>query len=270
LALVVELILGVTLGVTLADRPAAPPARAAAPAAAPSSLVIDGRTVRFIGLGGEINTGLLTRVGAEIGDAVDAVTSFWGQDWQHDILIVATATDDQFAAQVGPVRQGNDVAAVAVADRVDLAHRVAVGQRIVFAPGAAAMSDAALRIVLRHELFHYASRTDTAADAPAWLTEGVADYVGRTDTPASGPDPLPARLPTDAELDTTGPQRSGAYDRAWWFARFVADTYGPQALRRLYVAACGPGHADPATAVPDILGASLPEVLARWGRWLSR
>ena len=53
----------------------------------------------------------------------------------------------------------------------------------MFAPGAAAMSDASLRIVLRHELFHYASRAETAADAPRWLTEGVADFVAR---------PLPA------------------------------------------------------------------------------
>ncbi len=34
------------------------------------------------------------------------------------------------------------------------------------------------------------------------------------------------------------------YDRAWWFARFVADTYGVDALRTLYVAAAGPHHAD--------------------------
>ena len=53
----------------------------------------------------------------------------------------------------------------------------------MFAPGAAAMSDASLRIVLRHELFHFASRADTAADAPRWLTEGVADFVGRPPAP---------------------------------------------------------------------------------------
>ena len=45
------------------------------------------------------------------------------------------------------------------------------------------MSDASLRIVLRHELFHYAARADTAADAPRWLTEGVADFIGRPQTP---------------------------------------------------------------------------------------
>jgi hypothetical protein len=247
-----------------------PSAEVVAPSEAPSSTIVDGRTVRFIALGGAANTALLNRSGTQLGDAVAAVTGFWGQDWPRDIVIVTTATDQQFAAQAGSARQGNDVAAVAVADRVNLARRVAVGQRIVFAPGAAAMDDAALRIVLRHELFHYASRADTAPDAPLWLSEGVADYVGRTDVPAPGADARPARLPTDAELDTTGPQRSQAYDRAWWFARFVADTYGPQTLRRLYVRACGPGHPDAAAAVSDVLGADLPEVLARWDHWLSR
>jgi hypothetical protein len=248
-----------------------PAAQDASPASAPSSLVVHGRTVRFIGLGGQANTALLTRIAGQIGDAVDAVVGFWGEDWQRDILIVATATDDQFAGQAGPgPRQGADVAAVTVADRIDYTHRIAVGLRMVFAPGAGLMSAAALRTVLRHELFHYASRADTAPDAPQWLTEGVADYVGRTDTPAPGPGALPARLPTDAELDTPGAARSGAYDRAWWFARFVADTYGPATLRRVYLRACGPGHPDAATAVSEVLGAGLPDVLGRWADWLSR
>jgi hypothetical protein len=269
LALAAELI----VGIIVVDRPVAtqpPAAVVAAPSEVPSSQIVDGRTVRFIALGGAANTPLLNRIAAQIGDAIAAVTDFWGPDWSHDIVIVTTATDEQFAAQAGPASQGNDVAAVAVADRVEPAHHLAVGQRIVFAPGAAAMDDAALRIVLRHELFHYASRADTAPDAPQWLTEGVADYVGRTDVPAPGADARPARLPTDAELDTTGPQRSAAYDRAWWFARFVSDTYGPQALRRLYLRACGLGHPDAAAAVSEVLGAGLPEVLARWDDWLSR
>ena len=47
--------------------------------------------------------------------------------------------------------------------------------------------------------------------------------------------PVQLTLPTDADLDTPGPQRSLAYDRAWWFARFVADTYGTPKLRALYL-----------------------------------
>jgi hypothetical protein len=138
------------------------------------------------------------------------------------------------------------------------------------------MSDASLRIVLRHELFHFASRADTAADAPRWLTEGVADFVGRP--PPAGPaiqhqsPRVPgaaelATIPTDADLD--GPNSSQAYDRAWWFSRFVADAYGTATLRALYLRACAPGHPDAATAVRDTLGADLPTVLAEWRNWMS-
>ena len=56
---------------------------------------------------------------------------------------MATASDEQFRALAGG---GSDIAAATT------------GRRIVFAPGAADMSDDALRIVLRHELFHYAAR----------------------------------------------------------------------------------------------------------------
>jgi hypothetical protein len=111
------------------------------------------------------------------------------------------------------------------------------------------MSDGALRIVLRHELFHYAARSRTAPDAPRWLTEGVADYVGR---PTVRVDVIPTP-PTDAEL--SGPDRSQAYDRAWLFSTFVAQRYGAGALRELYLKACGYGHPDPATAMREALGA---------------
>ena len=141
----------------------------------------------------------------------------------------------------------------------------------MFAPGAAAMSDAALRIVLRHELFHYAARADTAADAPRWLTEGVADYVGRPLTPHRPADAVElARLPTDADLDAAGPPGRSAYDRAWWFSRFVADQYGDPTLRALYVRACGLGHPD--VGRPPYARPSAPTsttVLTRWRQWLT-
>ena len=66
-----------------------------------------------------------------------------------------------------------------------------------------------------------------------------------------------------------GATRSLAYDRAWWFSRFVADRYGTPTLRRLYVTACGPGHPDVATAVRDVLGTDLTGLMSDWRRWLS-
>lgn len=122
--------------------------------------VADDRTVRLLSLGGAATDRLLSRIAAGIDAAVDEVVAFWGTDWSHDIFVVAAGSDEQFhaAAGGGLASQWADIAAITVVDRVDPARRTVVGQRIVFAPGAAHMSPAALRIVLGHELFHYAAR----------------------------------------------------------------------------------------------------------------
>jgi hypothetical protein len=214
----------------------------------------DGRTARLLALGGPQSQALLSRLGSELGEAAATVTAFWGPDWPRDIEIVVAGSDQQFRVLAGGAP---DIAATTTA------------QRIMFAPGAADMSPAALRIVLRHELFHYAARSATAADAPRWLTEGVADYVGRPPTAAPAQAAELAQLPTDADLDTPGAARSLAYDRAWWFSRYVADAYGVPKLRELYLRACGAGHPDVATAVRETLGADLDAVVAGWRHWLT-
>jgi len=257
--LVTELI----CAVLLIGRPQAPPANpvVAAPAslttptaASTTETLDDGRTVHLVGLGGAHTAPLLARIAAQMNDAARAVTAFWGPDWPRDVVIVAAGSDAEFGTLAGG---GPDIAATTTAER------------IMFAPGAAAMSDASLRIVVRHELFHFASRSATAADAPRWLTEGVADYVGRPAAPRPPDAAQLAQLPSDADLNAAGPAGSSAYDRAWWFSRFVAESYGTQTLRALYLRACGPGHPDAATAVRDTLGADLPTVLVRWRHWMS-
>lgn len=241
-----------------APTPAPAPVAVSAPSASAKPVPLpDGRTATVIALGGDDATGaLVPRIGAELSGATAAVTDFWGDGWPRHVDIVVAATDQEFMALSGG---GPDTAATTTSER------------ITFAPGAAAMSDGALRIVLRHELFHYASRSETSADAPLWLTEGVADYVGRPSTPRPGPAAAAnlAVLPTDAELATPGPSRSLSYDRAWWFSRFVADRYGPSALRKLYLAACAPGHVGVDAAIRDTLGSDTTSVLAAWRAWLS-
>jgi hypothetical protein len=264
--LLVEFFVAVALlahpAVTAATEAPSPPIASSAPSSSPPTSMSrtltlrDGRTATLIPLGGAQSAGLVGQIAADLDSATAAVTAFWGDDWRRDIVIVATGTDEEFTAMGGG---GSDIAAATTA------------QKIVFAPGAAEMSDGALRIVLRHELFHYASRADTATDAPRWLTEGVADFVGRPPQSRPGPELATelARVPTDSDLDTAGVTRSLAYDRAWWFSRFVADRYGTPVLRRLYVTACGPGHPDVATAVRDVLGTDLTGLVSDWRRWLS-
>jgi hypothetical protein len=257
LLLLAELILAASLlGLSPVPAPAGPPAAAPASLTTPSAretlTLRDGRTVALVGLGGPRTAPLLARIAAQMDDAANAVTMFWGSDWPREILIVAAESDAQFGSLAGG---GADIAATTTSER------------IMFAPGAARLSNGALRIVLRHELFHYASRAETAADAPRWLTEGVADFVGRPATPRPENAAELAQLPTDVDLN--GPEESLAYDRAWWFSRFVADEYGTSTLRALYLRACGPGHPDAPTAVRDTLGADLDTVLTRWRQWLT-
>ena len=231
----------------------------------------DGHTVLLVNLGGARSETLLARVGTEVDAAIAAVDRFWGTDWTSEIVVAATGSDAQFVAEahLDPNRQWADIAAVAVADEVDVSRRRAVGQRILLAPGAAGMSDSALRIVLTHELFHLASRADTALDAPNWLTEGVADFVARAPSALPPGAAATTALPTDAALDVPGPDRSTGYDRAWWFARFVAERYGVDGLRRLYLAACGPDHGDFPAAVRKALGVEESELQTQWARWLT-
>jgi hypothetical protein len=270
--LVFALVAVAGLGRTAPAQPAHPAPPGAVDSTVPRRIVAGDRTARMINFGGPHSEVLLSRVAADIGQAVDAVDAFWGTDWPRDIAVVATGSQRQFETEAGggPAAQWADIAAVAVADRVDPARRIAIGQRIVFAPGAVGMSSQALRIVLSHELFHYAARVDTASDAPKWLTEGVADYVARPHTPLPDATPLPTSLPSDADLEKPGPQRSQAYDRAWWFARFVADTRGPATLRTFYRAACGVGHVDLPAVVHAVLGTDMAGVLADWQQWLAR
>jgi hypothetical protein len=275
---VVELIAAAAVPLHAERDRAVRPAQVVTPAHAHASPVarqlrVGDRRVRLLGSDSPAIDRLMSRIEADIGGAVEAVQAFWGVDWSHDISVVVAGTDEEFhaAAGGGPASKWGDIAAVTVADRVDPARRLVLGERIVFAPGAAGMSETSLRIVLTHELFHYAARADTALDAPRWLTEGVADFVARPPTPVPVDAlPVPLTLPSDADLDTSGTQRSSAYDRAWWFARFVADIYGTAKLRALYVATCGFSHVDVPTALHDVLADDAAIVLVRWHQWAAR
>jgi hypothetical protein len=246
--------------------PAAPP-----PGTQRHQHVGDDRTVTLIGLQPPATDAVLNLVSADTDPAVRAVEKFWGTDWTHEIVVVATGSAQQFAVQTDSDPR-TDTAALAVADRVDPARRSALGQRIVLAPGAAEMSPQELRIVLAHELFHYAARVDTTLDAPRWLTEGVADYVGR---PADDEHAVTravgsvTALPSDAEFTGTPVQLSAAYDRAWLFARYIADRYGAPTLRALYAQVAGVGHEQFPVAVQRLLGVNQDALLIDWQHWMA-
>ena len=142
-------------------------------------------------------------------------------------------------------------------------------ERIMFAPGAAAMSDdvaancaAPRAFSLRRPRRHRRRRTALAHRRRRRLRRppGPPAASGRRTVGATSVRRRPERRRTaPGRRPTTAPGGS---------ARFVAESYGTQTLRALYLRACGPGHPDVATAVRDTLGADLPTVLVRWRHWM--
>ena len=213
--------------------------------------------------------------------AVSAVTAFWGSEWPRRAVVVATATPEEFSAIAHSSATDTSAAAAAtVFDRVD--GDTVIGQRVVLAPSANDLPAPALAVVLRHELTHVATRSVTAKDAPLWITEGVAEYVGRKGTYVrlddAAPDlaaqvragQSPDALPSDENFGVATDKSALAYQSAWALAAYVADRYGETRLKALYrgVAASGDvGRQD--NAIATALGVDRNRLIADWRRWLA-
>jgi len=223
---------------------------------------------------------------AELTPAVNAVTEFWGPDWQQRAAVFLPDSQNELKALVGADFAGGEIAAVAIADDIDRVHGVARGQRVVFNPATIGQLTAlSRRVVLRHELTHVAARASTAPQVPVWLAEGFADYSGYRGSGVSLADGAPAvaalvrtagppdGLPTDAQFAASAfpAHVELAYQLAWTFAVFLATVKGEPALRAVYVAVSAlpaPSTADIDAALRPVLGTDLGGVIHEWGRWL--
>lgn len=226
--------------------------------------------------------GTVDRTRNVLRQSVSAVTAFWGPQWPRRAVVVATATPEEFAAIAhSSPTDTSSAAAATVFDRVD--GDTVVGQRVVLAPAAQELPQPALAVVLRHELTHVAARSVTAKDAPLWITEGVAEYVGRKGTYVrlddAAPDlaaavragQSPNALPSDQEFDVASDRSALAYQTAWALAAYVADRYGEVRLKALYrgVAASGDaGRQD--NAIVTALGVDRNRLIAEWRGWLAQ
>ncbi len=226
---------------------------------------------------GHPGSSVAPRLVDEIASALASLSELWGPQWRAGVLLIAAGTDAEFAALVGG-EHTDGIAAAAVADRVD--NGVAVGQRVIFAPGSAALPPDQFRVVLRHELFHAAARTVTGDHAPLWLVEGVADYNGRrgsgtpfrnaapTLTSALAAGQIPGHLPTDDDIDSPGPHRTQAYEEAWSVAQYVAETFGEPKLVQLYRYGADLAPGPPGAAIQRVLGIDEATLVRQWQSWL--
>lgn len=227
---------------------------------------------------------LLTTLATELDSAVAAVTEVWGTGWSQRVAMLLPDSIEEMRELVGPAFAVDSIAAAAVADKVDVANRTAVGQRVVLNPNQAGrLSESARRIVLRHEITHIAARAITVDGAPMWLLEGFADYIGyRTsglDPREAAPDlvralragALPDQLPADDDFASGDDELDLAYQLAWSAASYVVDLAGEGGLVRLYRLVAGSPNQSQSTmdtALREVLGLDLNGFVASWRDWL--
>jgi hypothetical protein len=227
---------------------------------------------------------MVERLVRELDSSVLAVSAVWGTGWSQRVTLVLAGSIAEMAALAGPDFPVESVVAVALADRVDTGQRTVAGQRVVLSPAASpGLSDAALRVVLRHEILHVAARAATMDGSPMWLLEGFADYVGYRDSGVTLPQAAPGLvdlvrregpprwLPDDRAFRAHGRALDLAYQQGWSVARFVAERYGEAVLVDLYrtLAAAGPATASEIDRLMRaILGVDRAGLVEGWQHYL--
>lgn len=224
---------------------------------------------------------LAARVLAELGAAVAAVTEVWGPGWARQVAVLIPGDVRELQALVGPGFADGSVAGVAVADPVDPATRTARGQRVVLHPtGAGVLSPLSLRVLLRHEITHVATRGDTADGSPLWLLEGFADYVAfrGSGLPPAGAAPAlaaavraapPTALPADARF--RGADAELAYQESWSLNLYLASRLGEPGLVAAYRRIAREGRpTEPArdALVREATGVEVAELVRGWQGFL--
>lgn len=234
--------------------------------------VVRGTDVLVLGSGQ--SRAVLAAIAAGADRAVPAVAAAWPGPWPRRVVVLVPASPDAMAALLGrPAAEYRGMGAVTTG-RVDAG--AAQADRVVVNPdGWAELSATGRDVVLTHEAAHVATRTQTSATTPLWLSEGFADWVayrGSGQSPARAAPALgravrggalPAALPADADFAFGGDPEAlaRAYEGAWLACRLIADRWGGAALTDLYRRA---GREPLPAALQEALGADREGLTKAW------
>lgn len=176
--------------------------------------------------------------------ALRRVDRFWRAPWRHRIVILAPSTTAELRRLLQATFDVKKFVAFAYAGE-DLEHGLRfVGRRIVLNWRSIAnrTSDSVLTI-LAHELTHVATRERSGPQIPAFVEEGIAEYVGYDADPSSlghlrsvvGAGGFDGKLPRDYQF-TTGSGRDIylSYQKAESAVRFFIGRWGMARFVRFY------------------------------------
>ena len=244
------------------------------------------RSGGVLALGHPASLPLIRDVAAQVAAVTPAVTAVWGKQWSQRAVVLVPATSAELSALLGNTMDLSQIAAVATAE-LDGADYMPAGDRILVNPvNFVKLGPLGRRVVLTHELTHVASRAATGPDTPAWLAEGLADYVGylRVDVPLAVSarelradvrgGRTPAQLPTDADFSSANLNLAQAYEGAWLAVRLLVAEHGQAAMLGFYraVGAGRSGSKDDAVqqAFASAFGTTTSAFTAAWRADLQR
>ncbi|GAA4922962.1 hypothetical protein GCM10023237_49990 [Streptomyces coeruleoprunus] len=213
--------------------------------------------------------------------AVPAVADAWPGRWARRVVVLVPRSLDDMAALLGePAARYRGMAAVTTG-RTGRGARTPADRVVVNPEAFGALGGFGRRVVLTHETAHAATRADTSAATPMWLSEGFADWVAYRGTGlpageiapelrravlAGGP---PAALPADGDFAFGGDPAAAAraYEGAWLACRLMAERWGEGKAVAFY-RAVGGGTPVP-RAMAEVLGTS-PDAFTRAWRDFAR
>ncbi|MEU7030245.1 hypothetical protein AB0A60_26625 [Streptomyces sp. NPDC046275] len=220
----------------------------------------------------------------EIADAADravpAVGAAWPSPWAGRVVVLVPASVDAMGRLLGaPAASYRGIAAVTTGQIGGGPE--APADRVIVNPDAyGVLGDFGRGFVLAHETTHVATRAQTTAATPVWLSEGFADWVayrGTGRTPAQAAPELaravragntPAALPEDGEFafGGDGEAMARAYESGWLACAMIAEQWGETHLTAFYRAVGAHPQREGAVekALRDVLDITPEEFTTRW------
>ncbi|WP_093801232.1 hypothetical protein [Streptomyces sp. Wb2n-11] len=220
--------------------------------------------------------------------AVQAADRAWPGRWARRLVVLVPPSLDSMGSLLGAPAAGyRGIAAVTTGKTGGSG--AAPADRVIVNPEAyALLGGFGQQIVLTHEAAHVATRADTSAATPMWLSEGFADWAayrgtGRTASEAA-PElgravrkmDLPTALPTDqefgfgadaeADAEADADTLARSYEGGWLACALIAQEWGEERLTAFYRAVGGHGRREGAVekAMHEVLDTTPEDFTARW------
>ncbi len=235
---------------------------------------------------GHKDTSLLRNVAMLASAAIPRVNAVWGEQWGRRVVVVVPSGAAEMASLIDSTQDFSQIAAVATAEVGDDSGDDAVERILVNPDTFSKLGQLGRRVVLTHEVTHVAARRATGPAVPAWLAEGLADYVGYKDVKVplsvaaknlrqdvrSGR--LPTGLPADEAFNGGNPALAQAYEQSWLAVRMLVERYGEAELLAFYRAVGASEDTERsvvlATELREAFGIDDVRLLADWRAALQR